>query len=55
MLTPTIDAGLIGVVTASRAERGDFSDIFPRLMADGVSVVRGWRVPYSASFSLQTR
>lgn len=55
VLTPKISAGLIGAVSALEGERGDLVDIWPRKMADGVTTVRGWEMPYTVSFSLQTR
>lgn len=54
MQNPYINAGGIGNVTGIAGECGDFNDLFPRLMADGTTVVHGWSVPYSCTFSLKT-
>ena len=55
VLTPKINAGLFGVVSAMDGERGPAVDLWPFKMADGVTTVRGFEFPYSLSFSLQTR
>ena len=55
VLTPKINAGLLGVVNAFDGERGDLVDIWPRKMTDKITVVHGFEFPYALSFSLQTR
>lgn len=55
VLTPKINAGLFGVVSAMDGERGTLVDIWPFVMSDKVTTVRGFEFPYSLSFSLQTR
>lgn len=54
MQNPYINAGGIGNVTGIAGECGDFNDIFPRIMADGKTIIHGWSVPYSCTFSLKT-
>jgi hypothetical protein len=55
VLAPTVAAGLIPSFKALGGERGPIVDIFPRRMADGVSVCRGWEMTYTLTFSLRTR
>ena len=55
VISPTVAAGLLGNIKAMSGERGPIVDIFPRLMGDGVTVVRGWQMAYDITFSLKTR
>ena len=55
VLTPKINAGLLGIVAGMEGERGPLVDIWPFKMANGVTTVRGFEFSYSLSFSLQTR
>ncbi len=53
VLTPKIDSGLCGPLRALSGQRGDLVDTWPKTMDDKVTVVRGWQMPYSVSFSIQ--
>lgn len=52
VLTPKIDSGLCGTLTAYDGERGSLVDTWPKTMDDKVTVVRGWQMPFSLSFSI---
>lgn len=52
VLTPKINSGLCSVLTAYDGGRGSLVDTWPKTMEDKVTVVRGWQMPYSLSFSI---
>jgi hypothetical protein len=53
-LAPLINAGSLGNLRAQRASWSNLIDIFPRKMANSVTVVRGFELQLAVAFSLQS-
>ena len=51
-LTPSINAGPLGTAHALSTDFSTLMDIFPRKQADGITVVRGFEMPLTISFTL---
>jgi hypothetical protein len=52
MLTPRINAGSFGAVSAMLAQRGAVNDIDEFVMPDGVTIAEGFQLPWQAQFSM---
>ena len=52
---PRIDAGLIPNLQAFQTDLGDQRSLWPMKLADNVTEVHGWTVPWSATYSIRTR
>lgn len=51
-LTPSISAGTFGTIKALDSDHGEFSDIYPMMLADGHTVIHGWSVTWTPRFSV---
>lgn len=51
-LTPSVNAGPLGTLNVLSTAFSGINDLFPRKLADGKTVIRGFELPFTMSFVL---